>query len=148
MTALLARRHLLLTATGALVAVAVPARATPASVAAEIARLLAGKVAQRGRVKLDVPVLVENGNTVAMTVSVPEKTTARLLSFHMFADGNPLPNVAAFHFGPRAGAPKIATRIRMATSQTVIAVALFDDGSAWTDSVDLLVTLAACLEDA
>jgi len=105
-------------------------------------------VAQRGRVKLEVPVLVENGNAVAMTVSVPEKTTAKLTAFHIFAEGNPLPQVAAFHFGPRAGAPKIATRIRLATSQTVIAIALFDDGSAWTDSVDLLVTLAACLEDA
>ena len=147
MIALLARRHLLLTA-GAFVAVVAPARATPVIVAAEITKLLGGKTPQRGLVRLEVPVLVENGNAVAMTVSVPEKTTARLLSFHIFAEGNPLPNVASFHFGPRAGAPKIATRIRLATSQTVIAVALFDDGSAWTDSVDLLVTLAACLEDA
>ena len=147
MTALLARRHLLLTV-GAFVAVAGTARATPAIVAAEIAKLLDGKTLRRGRVTLDVPVLVENGNAVAMTVSVPEKTSAKLTAFHIFAEGNPLPQVAAFHFGPRAGAPKIAPRSRLATSQTVIAVALFDDGSAWTDSVDLLVTLAACLDDA
>ena len=147
MTALLARRHLLLTA-GAFVAIAAPARATPGNVSAEIAKLLDGKTPRHGRVKLDLPVLVENGNAVAMTVSVPEKTSAKLTAFHIFAEGNPLPQVASFHFGPRAGAAKIATRIRLATSQTVIAVALFDDGSAWTDSVDLLVTLAACLDDA
>jgi sulfur-oxidizing protein SoxY len=147
MNVLLARRHLLLTA-GAFAAVAAPARATPANVAAEIAKLLDGKTPQRGRVKLDLPVLVENGNAVAMTVSVPEKTSAKLTAFHIFAEGNPLPQVASFHFGPRAGAAKIATRIRLATSQTVIVLALFDDGSAWTDSVDLLVTLAACLDDA
>ena len=83
-----------------------------------------------------------------MTVSIPGKIPGPewLQSIHVFAEGNPLPKVAAFHFGPRAGAPRIATRIRLATSQTVIALAKYDDGSCWTDSVDLLVTLAACID--
>jgi len=65
----------------------------------------------------------------------------------VFAEGNPLPHVVRFRFGPRAGAPRVATRIRLATSQTVIAVAKLGDGSCWRDSVDLLVTLAACIDN-
>ena len=66
---------------------------------------------------------------------------------HVFAEGNPLPNVAHFHFGPRAGAARVSTRIRLATSQTVVAIAKLADGSCWTDSIELMVVLAACLED-
>jgi sulfur-oxidizing protein SoxY len=85
---------------------------------------------------------------VPLTVSVdaPLSGPDRVLSVHLFAEGNPLPNVAHFHFGPRAGKPQVQTRIRLATSQAVIAVARLADGSCWTDSVDLMVTLAACLD--
>ncbi len=62
------------------------------------------------------------------------------------AERNPLPHVANFTFGPRSGRPRVSTRIRLATSQTVIAIAVMNDGSCWSDSVDLLVTLAACIE--
>jgi sulfur-oxidizing protein SoxY len=68
-------------------------------------------------------------------------------SIDVFAEGNPLPRVLGLRFGPRAGAARFATRIRLATSQTVIAVAKLADGSCWRDSVDLLVTLAACVDD-
>jgi sulfur-oxidizing protein SoxY len=68
-------------------------------------------------------------------------------SIHLFAEGNPLPNVAHFHLGPRAGRPFVATRMRLATSQKVIAVAKLSDGSCWTDGADIVVTLAACIED-
>ncbi len=91
---------------------------------------------------------MENGNTVPMTVGVDGDYPAseRVDSLHVFAEGNPLPNVAHFHFGPAAGRPRVQTRIRLATSQTVIAIAMLADGSCWSDSVELLVTLAACLD--
>jgi sulfur-oxidizing protein SoxY len=126
-----------------------PAHATPAGVAAAMKEALGEATPRAGRVKLDIPVLVDNGNTVPMTVSVeaPRTGPERVVSLHVFADGNPLPNVAHFHFGPRAGKPVVATRIRLVTSQTVIAVARLADGSCWSDSIELLVTLAACLDE-
>ena len=142
------RRRLLLSASAAMFAGMPRAGATTRQVADLIATIAAGATPKVGRIKLDVPVIVENGNTVAMTVSIPGRIAGpeRLQSIYVFAEGNPLPNVAAFHFGPRAGAPRIATRIRLATSQTVIALAKYDDGSCWTDTVELLVTLAACID--
>jgi sulfur-oxidizing protein SoxY len=124
------------------------ARATPAEVATLIHNLVGEAVLRDGRVKLDLPVLVENGNAVSMTVSVdaPHVGPESVQSIDVFAERNPLPHVARFHFGPRAGAPRVATRIRLATSQTVIAVAKLANGSCWRDSVDLVVTLAACIE--
>jgi sulfur-oxidizing protein SoxY len=122
-----------------------PARATPAEVAALIAQLVGEASLRDERVKLDLPVMVENGNSVGMTVSV-DAPVGRVRSIDVFAEGNPLPHVLSLRFGPSAGAPRIATRIRLATSQTVIAVAKLEDGSCWRDSVDLLVTLAACID--
>jgi sulfur-oxidizing protein SoxY len=122
-----------------------PAAATPNQVAALIAALAGDNPLRDGLIKLDMPLLVENGNTVAMTVKV-DNPPAPVDSIHVFAEGNPLPHVATFRFGPRSGAPRIATRIRLATSQTVIAVAALRDGTFWRDSVELLVTLAACIE--
>ena len=144
------RRRFLTLAVGAasFSALAPAARATPAEVQA-LFRDLAGEAElQRGRLKLDLPLLVENGNAVAMTVSVDAPVTGpgRVERIHVFAEANPLPNVVAFHFGPRAGKAVVSTRIRLATSQTVIAVAKLADGSFWVDEVELLVTLAACLE--
>ena len=70
----------------------------------------------------------------------------RATDLYLFAEGNPLPRVLHARFGPAAGRTQLATRMRLATSQTVIAVARLEDGTFWTDSVDLIVTLAACLE--
>lgn len=124
------------------------ARATPSQVAGLIRDLVGDAELRDGRVKLDLPVMVENGNTVSMTVSVdaPRSGPDSVQSIDVFAEGNPLPHVLRFTFGPRAGAPRVATRIRLATSQTVIAVAKLADGSCWRDSVDLIVTLAACID--
>lgn len=121
------------------------ALASPAEVGALILALAGDAPVRDGLVHLDVPVLVENGNTVAMAVSVTDPPSP-VEAIHVFADGNPLPRVAVFRFGPRAGAASVSTRIRLATSQTVIAVARLRDGSCWRDSVELLVTLAACIE--
>lgn len=119
-----------------------------ADAAAAIAEVTRGATVRPGKVKLDVPVMVENGNAVGMTVSVdaPLAGEGRVLGVHVFAEGNPLPRVLSLRFGPRAGLPRVATRIRLATSQTVVAVAELADGTFWSDSVDLVVTLAACVE--
>jgi len=125
------------------------ASATPADVAAAIQALTKGAPLHPGRVKLDIPLLVENGNAVAMTVAVadPLPPAERVLSLHVFAQANPLPNVIHAFFGPRSAAPRLSTRIRLATSQTVIAVAACADGTFWTDNIELLVTLAACIDE-
>ena len=125
------------------------AGAKPDEVAGLVQAITGGVPPKRGRVKLDVPELVENGNAVGMTVSLGDDVPAGavLTDFHVFADGNPRPGVAHFRFGPLAGVPKVGTRIRLATSQTVTAVAVFADGSCWQDTVSVLVTLSACLDD-
>ena len=141
------RGFLLLAGSSLLVPLGIrPARATPAQVAALIAELVRDAPLHDARVKLDLPVMVENGNSVGMTVSV-DAPAGDVRSIDVFAEGNPLPHVLRVHFGPHAGAPRFATRIRLATSQTVIAVAKLADGSCWRDSVDLLVTLAACIDN-
>jgi sulfur-oxidizing protein SoxY len=68
-------------------------------------------------------------------------------TIHVFTEKNPQPDVVAFHLGPRAGRAKVATRIRLANSQTVVAICELSDGTFWSDSADVVVTLAACLED-
>ena len=125
--------------------VARPARATPDEVAAEMAKVAGGRVPKPGRVKLDLAQMVENGNAVSVTVSATAPEGTRVASLHLFAEGNPNPEVVHATIGP-AGLPRLSTRIRLATSQTVTALAVMDDGSCWTDGVTTLVTLAACLE--
>jgi sulfur-oxidizing protein SoxY len=141
------RRFLVVAGSGLILPLAPlwPVRATPAQVAALIAELVGEGTLHDGRVKLDLPVMVENGNSVGMTVSV-DAPAGQVRSIDVFAEGNPLPHVVRIRFGPHAGAARFATRIRLATSETVIAVAKLADGSCWRDSVDLLVTLAACIE--
>ncbi len=125
------------------------AQATPAMLAAAIRELVGEAAVREGKVKLDLPPLVENGNAVPMTVTVDSPMTAAdyVKSIHAFNEKNPQPYVAAFHLGPRAGKASVSTRVRLADSQKVIAIAEMSDGSFWSDSVNLVVTLAACLEE-
>lgn len=139
------RRRFLVVAGSLLPAIWVPAQATPAEVRRAIVAAVGAAPLVRDRLKLDVPVMVENGNAVSLTASI-DALPGEVRAIHVFAEGNPLPNVGTFRFGPRTGRPRIATRIRLATSQTVIAIAEMADGTCYTDSVDLYVTLAACLE--
>jgi len=100
-------------------------------------------------VKLDIPPLSENGNTVATSVTVESPMTAKdyVKAIHLFAEKNPQPNIISVHLGPRAGKAAIATRIRLADTQTVTAIAEMSDGSFWQDTGDVIITLGACLED-
>jgi sulfur-oxidizing protein SoxY len=83
-----------------------------------------------------------------MTVSVESPMTATnyVKSIHVFNEKNPQPNVIGIHLGLRAGKASVATRIRLADSQKVVAIAQMSDGSVWSGQVDVIVTLAACVE--
>jgi sulfur-oxidizing protein SoxY len=145
------RRQLLVGALGAAVTplLPLPACATPATVAAALRAITGDAQVRKGKVKLDLPPIAENGNAVAVSVTVESPMTEadHVKSLHLFAEGNPLPNVMHVRLGPRAGRAYVATRMRLATSQKVIALAQLSDGSFWSDSGEIVVTLAACVED-
>ncbi len=125
-----------------------PAGATPDELAAAIRSFAGAATVREGRVLLDIAPLVENGNTVPITVSVASPMTAaeHVQSMAVFNELNPGRDVAIFTLGPRAGRASVSTRIRLATSQKLVALARFNDGSVWSHSVDVIVTLAACIE--
>jgi sulfur-oxidizing protein SoxY len=104
---------------------------------------------RKGRVMLDLPPLVENGNTVPMTVSVDSPMTKDnyVKAIHVFNEKNPQANVISAQLSPRAGKAVISTRIRLAGTQKLMAIAELSDGTYWSDTADVVVTLAACLED-
>ena len=126
-----------------------PVEATPAMLATAIRNVVGEAPVRTGKVKLDVPPLVENGNTVPMTVSVSNPMTSDdyVKSIHVFNEKNPQPNVGNFYLGPHAGRAQISTRIRLADSQKIVAIARLSDDSFWSTSVDVVVTLAACTEE-
>jgi sulfur-oxidizing protein SoxY len=149
------RRDFLRLARSAAVASAVPIvtlrplEATPAMLNAAIRNLVGEAQVHAGKVKLDIPPLVENGNTVPMTVSVASPMTAEdhVKSIHVFNEKNPQPNVGNYYIGPHAGRAQISTRIRLADSQKVVAIAQLSDGSFWSATADVVVTLAACTDE-
>ena len=126
-----------------------PAEATPAMLASAIRNVVGEAEVRTGKVKLDIPPLVENGNTVPMTVSVSNPMTSDdyVRSIHVFNEKNPQPNIGNFYLGPRAGRAQVSTRIRLADSQKIVAIARLSDGSFWSASADVVVTLAACTEE-
>ena len=125
-----------------------PASATPASMRAAIRRVVGETQVTKGRLKIDLPPLIENGNAVSLTVAVesPMSVEDHVKAIHVFTEKNPQPNVISVQFGPRAGRATFSSRIRLADSQKVIAIAQMSDGSFWSDEIEVIVTLAACLE--
>jgi len=125
------------------------ATATPADMRVAIANVIGDVKLNVGRVKIEIPPLVENGNTVPCTVSVESPMTTKdyVKAIHVFNEKNPQPNVISARLGPRAGRASIATRIRLTDSQTVVAIGEMADGSFWSDSVSVIITLGACLEN-
>jgi sulfur-oxidizing protein SoxY len=113
--------------------------ATPAMMRAAIRKVVGEAPLRKGKVRLDLPPLIENGNTVPMTVSVDSPMTEadHVKAIHVFNEKNPQPNVLSVRLGARAGKAAISSRIRLADSQTVTAIAEMSDG---------FVTLAACVE--
>jgi sulfur-oxidizing protein SoxY len=130
------------------VALVRPARAERESLQQAILGFTGGTTPAMGRVVLDIPPLVENGNTVPVTITVdsPMTTAEHVRRIALFNERNPQPNVITARLGPRAGQARLATRMRLATSQKLVAVAELSDGSFWSDSAEVIVTLAACIE--
>jgi sulfur-oxidizing protein SoxY len=125
------------------------AAATPATMQEAVRGVIGEAPVAKGKVKLDLPPLVENGNSVPCVVAVESPMTATdyVKAIHIFNEKNPQPYVISVRLGPRAGRAAFTTRIRLADSQTVTAIAEFSDGTFWSDAVDVIVTLAACIED-
>lgn len=146
MTSALPRRELLLAGLG--LTLNWRAIATPAAMEAEIRSFTGGAPWSEGKLGFEIAPLVENGNTVPITLSVdsPMSAADHVQAIAVFNSGNPQPQVAVFRFGPRAGKAVVNARMRLATSQKLTAVAQLSDGTFWAKTVDVVVTLAACVE--
>jgi sulfur-oxidizing protein SoxY len=116
----------------------------------EALRAIAGDRAPGdGRVALELPKIAETGNSVPLTVRVESPMTPadHVARIHVLSMGNPRPNVATFHLGPRAGLAEVSTRIKLSRTQQVVALAEMSDGSLWQNQASIIVTLGACVED-
>ena len=143
------RREVLASSAGAVALIlARPARATLESMAVAIKAFVGEAQVQKGKVALEIPPLVENGNSVPLTVRVDSPMTPQdfVRSIAIFNEKNPQPNVAHFHLSPRAGRAAVSTRIRLGDSQNIVAIAQLSDGTFWSDTAELIVTLPACVE--
>jgi sulfur-oxidizing protein SoxY len=151
-SALLTRRAIL---AGAIAILTLPVApgisvATPESMAEAMNEALGpGAVLELGRVQVALPPLAENGNSVPLKVAVDSPMTAldHVQVIYVFSERNPVANVARFHLGPRSGAARVQTSIRLAAAQRIIVVARMSDGSLWSGGADVIVTQNACLDD-
>jgi sulfur-oxidizing protein SoxY len=150
------RRQFLVLAGGVLASATVEAQLTPnlaalrrAALEEAMRKALGGAQARPGRVRLDLPPLIENGNSVPLTVSVESPMTEadHVRAIHVFTEKNPQPNIISAYLGPRSGRARLVTRARIADTGSVTALAQMSDGSFWSDRVEVVVTLSACLED-
>jgi sulfur-oxidizing protein SoxY len=150
------RRHFLVLACGTLAASVTRAQMPPQTVAARkqafeeaMRGVTRGAEVREGKVKLEVPPLIDNGNSVPITVTVesPMTQAEHVRAIHLFTERNPQPNILAARLGPRSGRALLTTRARIADSGRVVAIAQLSDGSFWSDGVEVIVTVSACLED-
>ena len=109
----------------------------------------AGGTVREGRVKFDIAPLVDNGNTVPVEISVDSPMTRdqHVVGIAVFNEKNPQNDVAQFTLTPLSGRARVATRMRLAVTQQLVAVAKMNDGSCWTHTVDVLVTVSSCIEE-
>ena len=150
MTGSFNRRQVLTVSAGALAAAGLGVSVRPVYAANDSQELIdkftGGKKPGEGKVRLDLPEIAENGNTVPMTVSVDSPMTAQshVTDVLIVADGNPRGGVATFHFSPASGVAEANTRIRLAATQNIVAVAKMNDGSFFTASKQVKVTIGGC----
>jgi sulfur-oxidizing protein SoxY len=126
------------------------ALATPESMAEAMDEALGkGAPIKVGRVKLELPELAENGNSVPLKLTVDSPMTAaeHVEMLYVFSEKNPVSNIVRFHLGPRCGVARVQTSIRLAATQRITAVARMSDGSLWSGAADVVVTQAACLDE-
>jgi sulfur-oxidizing protein SoxY len=131
---------------GASLGVSGPALADKKDTDEAIAKFTGGKTPVMGKVKLDLPEIAENGNTVpiAITVESPMTAASHVTEVLVLADGNPRPGVASFRFSPASGVAEASTRIRLAATQNIVAIAKMNDGSVFMDSKQVKVTIGGC----
>ncbi|WP_407936840.1 thiosulfate oxidation carrier protein SoxY [Jiella pelagia] len=148
---MMTRRRLLagtatLTAMAGVAILARPAWATVEATEAAIGAFTGGKTPEPGRITLTAPEIAENGNSVPVTVEVDSPMTEGdyVASVTILADGNPNPEVATFHFTPLSGTAAATTRIRLAKTQNVVAIAKMSDGSTFSDRKEVKVTIGGC----
>ena len=124
-------------------------QADPAAMNDAIRAFTGGRTPSTGPIRLDIPSLVENGNSVPVSVSVDSPMTERdhVRRIALFSEKNPQTQVAVFHLGPRSGRADVATRIRLADSQRLVAIVEMADGRFFQTGVEVIVTLAACIEN-
>jgi sulfur-oxidizing protein SoxY len=134
-------------ATGTLAVLPVPAMAST-DLAGTIAAITKGAAVNSGRVKLTMPELAENGSTVSTVIDIQSPMTAadHVKSVTVMAEKNPQTILVRFHLGPRAGRARVATNVRLAETQTVVALAEMSDGTFWRGNAEVIVTLAACID--
>ncbi len=114
-----------------------------------VKKYAAGGAVREGRVMLDIAPLVDNGNSVPVTITVdsPMTPAQHVVGIALFNEKNPETDVALFTLSPLAGRARVATRIRLATSQQLVAIARMNDGSCWTHTAEVLVTVSSCIEE-
>ena len=122
------------------------ARADAAAADKSLMEFTGGKTPGTGKITLTAPEIAENGNTVPITVSVESEMTesAYVESVMLLAEGNPNPAVATFHFTPMSGEATATTRMRLAQTQNVLAIAKMNDGSVFMDKKLVKVTIGGC----
>ncbi len=120
-----------------------------AAMQASIDKVLGGASARPGKVKLEIPPLIDNGNAVPLSVSVESPMSEKdyVKAIHVFTEKNPQPNVLSARLGPRSGRAAVSTRVRLADTQTVHAIAELSDGTFWSDMARIEVREAACTEE-
>lgn len=123
-----------------------PALATPAELQAALRERFGTLPIRPGRVELKMPLLAESGNVVPVTVRVESPMTVQdhVTGIHLFAEKNQLPEVLEVRLGPWNGKAEVASRIRLATSQQILAVAVMNDGSIWSGATEVEVTVSGC----
>ena len=128
------------------ISLAGPAFADTKAAAAAVSKLTGGKEQASDKIVLDTPQIAENGSTVPISITVDSPMTDKdsVKSVHLWADGNPIPNVASFHFTPMSGKAKVSTRVRLAKTQNLIAVAEISDGSFVIAKSEVKVTIGGC----
>jgi sulfur-oxidizing protein SoxY len=123
-----------------------PASRFEADITPLLAALSNGRPIVPGRVQIEIPLLVENGQAVSLRVFVPDAPSGSVKSLHIFAPRNPRANVANFFFGSASGKPEVITRVRLGGTQTLQVVAAFNDGSFASAAAPVEVTSSACLD--
>ncbi len=123
-----------------------PAHADGKATDEAIMKVTGGKKAAMGKITLETPQIAENGSTVPIGISVdsPMTDADNVKSVHLYADGNPNPEVATFHFTGMSGKADVSTRIRLAKTQNVVAVAEMSDGSFMMAKSEIKVTIGGC----